>query len=233
MKHLARVVIAALMILAPCVNINTSGQKAWQKTPYQQWTQAEVENILTNSPWAQTLQKGGMSTSLPFPGGGALGMESVTLQLRSGLPVRQAIVRLRQLKANYDRLNAEQKASFDKQAQAVLECPGCKKNYVITVTPSPDNLKRLSSDVLKGYIQIRNERGESRPLVHFDLPKTPGGDAVLFFPRFDEKGEPLLTTSHKKLIVLFDSEIFRNDRMGSARFEFDVSKLILDGEVSF
>lgn len=234
MKHFARVgVIATLMILASSLNTPSSAQKAWQRTPYQQWTLADVENVLTDSPWAQTLQKGGMGTSVPFAGAGALRMESVTLQLRSGLPVRQAIVRLRQIKGNYDRMNAAEKASFDNRTKAVLECPACKKNYVVTLTPSPVMMTSLSLNVLKGYIQIRNERGESREMVHVDLPKSPGGEAVLFFSKFNEKGDPLLTPSSKKLIVLFDPEIFRNDRMGSARFEFDVPRLIMNGEVSF
>lgn len=234
MKHSARVsIIATLVILVPSLGTPASGQKAWQRTPYQQWTLADVQNILNDSPWVQTLQKGGMGTSLPLPGSGALRMEAVTIQLRSGLPVRQAIVRLRQIRANYDRLSAAEKLSFDNQAKAVLECPGCRKNYVVTLNPSPEMLKRLSLDALKGYIQIRNERGESRRMVHVELPKSQEGEAVFFFPRFDEKGEPLLTPSSKKLIVLFAPEIFRNDPMGSGRFEFDVSRLILNGEVAF
>lgn len=234
MKHFARVsLIAMLVVLVTSLSPASSGQqKAWQRTPYQQWTLAEAQSILTDSPWVQTLQKGGMSTSLPFPSG-ALRMEAVTIQLRSGLPVRQGIVRVRQIRANYDRLNAAEKASFDKGAKAVLECPGCKKNYVVTLNPSPEMLRRLSLDALKGYIQIRNERGESRKMVHVEIPKSQDGEAVFFFSRFDEKGEPLLTPANKKLIVLFDPEIFRNDPMGSGRFEFDVSKLILNGEVAF
>lgn len=230
MKHFTR--ICVLAILLTLLGTPSSGQKAWQRTPYQQWTLADAQSILTDSPWAQTLQKGGMSTSLPFPSG-AVRMEAVTLQLRSGLPVRQAIVRIRQLRANYDRLSATDKASFDNQAKAVLECPACKKNYVVTLYPSPNMLTRLSFDALKGYIRLRNERGETRELVHVELPKSLNDEAVLFFSRFDEKGEPLLTPSSKKLIVLFDPEIFRNDPMGSGRFEFDVSRLILNGEVSF
>lgn len=234
MKHSARLsVLAALVILVPALSAPSAGQKGWQRAPYQQWTLSDIDSLLTDSPWAQTLQKGSAGTSLPLPGGGAQSMGGITLQLRSGLPVRQAIVRLRQLRSNYDRLNAADKAAFDNQAKAVLECPGCRKNYVVTLNPSPVMLTRLTPNSLKGYIQLRNERGESRQMVHIELPKAQGGEAVLFFPRFDEKGEPLLTPSSKKLIVLFDPEIFRYDPVGTSRFEFDVPKLILNGEVSF
>jgi hypothetical protein len=130
-------------------------------------------------------------------------------------------------------MSAEEKAAFDDKTKVTLACPGCTKNYIVALYPPPGRLREISLDTLKGYIQLRNEHGDSRQLVHIELPKTPADEAILFFSRFNEKGEPLLTPSSKKFTVSFDPDIFRNDPMGSVRFEFDVSKLILDGEVSF
>lgn len=233
MQNLVRIcAIATVIILALSLNTALSAQKTWER-PYQQWTLTDVEKVLADSPWVQTLQKGGMASSIPFPNMGARGMGGTTVRLRSGLPVRQALIRLRQIKANYDRMSAEEKASFDAMTKVTLECPACRKNYVVALYPPPGRLRELSLDVLKGYVQLRNERGDMRQLVHIELPKTQADEALLFFSRFDEKGEPLLTPSSKKFTISFDPDVFRNDAMGIVRFEFDVSKLILNGEVSF
>ncbi len=225
------VTAATAMVLALTLTTPSSAQKAWQR-PYHQWSIDDTEKVLTDSPWVQTLQKGGVS-SMPFPNMGARTMGGVTLRLRSGLPVRQAIVRLRQIKANYDRMSPEEKATFDERQRISLECPGCKNNYIVALYPPPSRLKEISLDILKKYIQLRNDRGESRPLVHIEIPKTASDEAILFFSRFNEKGEPLLTPASKKFSISFDPDVFRNDAMGIVRFEFDVSKLILNGEVAF
>ena len=225
------VIAAAAIIVAFFLTTPSSAQKAWQR-PYQQWNIDDTEKVLTDSPWVHTLQKGGVS-SIPFPNMGARSMGGVTLRLRSGLPVRQAIVRLRQIKANYDRMSPEEKAAFDERQKISLECPGCKNNYIVALYPPPSRLKEIPLDVLKGYIQLRNDRGESRPLVHIELPGTASDEAILFFSRLNEKGEALLTPTSKKFGITFDPDVFRNDAMGIVRFEFDVSKLILNGEVAF
>ena len=238
MKKVALVwLMATLIVFSLCLDTPSSAQKSWQQTPYQQWTATDVEKVLSDSPWVQTLQKGGMA-SLPFPGigGRSMGARSlggVTVLLRSGLPVRQAIVRMRQLKANYDSMSADEKAAFDERTKVVLVCPGCKNNHIVSLYPPPQRLRELSLDTLKGYVQLKNDRGDTRQLVHIELPKTQADEAILFFSRLNEKGEPFLTPSSKKFSISFDPEVFRNDAIGTVRFEFDVSKLVIDGQVSF
>ena len=69
--------------------------------------------------------------------------------------------------------------------------------------------------------------------MHIELPKTLSDEAVFFFSRFNDKGDPLVSSSNKKFTITFDPAIFGHDRMGSTRFEFYTSKLILNGEVAF
>ena len=42
------------------------------------------------------------------------------VQLRSALPIRQAIVRQLQLQQKYDKMNDTQRSEFDKQAEQIL-----------------------------------------------------------------------------------------------------------------
>jgi hypothetical protein len=204
-------------------------QKGWQQTPYQQWTQSDAEKILTDSPWVKIRSKGGLNIYMAQ--GRSMGDE--TLRLRSALPVRQAIARMRQIKGQYDGMSSAQKAAFDEKLQPLLDCPACKKYYVVTLDPGPEMLLRLPFDTLKKYVRLSNENGEKRELAHLEPPKTPQGEAMFFFSRLNDKGEPLLTPTNKKLIVSLDAQLLIGDKMTDERFEFNVSQLMLNGEVAF
>lgn len=161
-----------------------------------------------------------------------------TLRLRSALIVRQALFRLKQLEQNKD-MSEKDRAAFDAKLKGLLACPACEQNYVLTL--SAKSKQRPGADAvfttfkggrladLQRYIFIANGRGERRDLIHFVPPKVPGDEAIFYFPRFNEKGEPLLTPSDKLLIANFtDNEVNMN-----TNFRLDVSKLIVNGQVDF
>ena len=161
-----------------------------------------------------------------------------TLRLRSALIVRQAVVRLKQLENN-SAMGEKDRAAFDAKLKGLLECPACEQNYVLTLSakskerPGADPIfttfkgGRLAD--LQRYIFIANSRGERRDLVHFVPPKAPGDEAVFYFPRFNEKGEALLTPTDTALIANFTN----NDVNMNINFRLDVSKLIVNGQVDF
>ena len=161
-----------------------------------------------------------------------------TLRLRSALTVRQAVVRLKQLEAK-SAMGEKDRAAFEAKLKGLLECPACEQNYVLTLSskskerPGADPIfttfkgGRLAD--LQRYIFIANSRGERRDLIHFVPPKAPGEEAVFYFPRFNEKGEALLTRTDTALIANFTN----NDVNMNINFRIDVSKLIVNGQVDF
>ena len=161
-----------------------------------------------------------------------------TLRLRSALPVRQALVRLKQLEADSKRSQKDAE-TFDAQIKGLLECPACAANYVVTLSSKSRNRPgadavyatfkggRLSD--LQRFVFLANDRGERRDLVHFVAPRTPGDDAIFFFPRLDAKGAPLLTTESKQLLInLSDKQV-----NSVSNFRIDVSQLVMNGKVEF
>jgi hypothetical protein len=162
-----------------------------------------------------------------------------TLRLRSAVTVRQALVRLKQLQAKYDEMNEKERAAFDDKYKGLLECPACEQNYVLTL--SSESKQRPGADavftVFKGgrladlerYIYIANSKGERRNLIHFVTPKAPGDEAVFYFSRFNDKGEPLLTNTDAEFIANFTN----NDVNMNTNFKVNVSKLIVNGRVDF
>lgn len=230
---LAVVLMALVLFVLPFF-----AQSGWQTKPPADWTLADSRDLLSDSPWAQSRTMARRDINL-IPGT-SVDPGSVTCRLRSALPVRLAMVRLRQIAAKYDKMGPTQKADFDKSTQLLLECPACTDNYVVTLSPPfdhhsaiPSSLKTLTLATLKNYVRITNERGETRELLHIDRPNFQGAEAVFFFARLNSKGEPLLTPSSKKLTVTFDMRLFTDHTALPMVFDFEVSKIVMNGEVFF
>jgi len=229
------------------------------KKPFNEWTKREAESVLSDSPWAkqqelrikfdkETQTAAGSYNTDPTKGGQNIQTEVTsqppvdfvfTIRLRSALPVRQAMVRLKNLEANLEKMTGEQRAAFERQTKGLLDCPACAANYVVTLSSKSKNspgadavyatLKGGRLTDLQRYVYIANERGDRRSLVHFVPPKAPGEEAVFFFPRTDEKGAPLLTPDNKELLI----NLAGNQANSITNFKLDVSKLVMNGKVEF
>ena len=256
---------SALIILLAGIFCSTRAQgAAWRNKPLQQWSSGDAEEVLNNSAWVAKQEvrikqspKIGVAGGAPTPGaaeGGYLPNVSNTvdvgsarppvdfvfrLRLRSGLPIRAAVLREKQLEAKYDQMSAGERAAFDTKWNGILQCPACAENYVLTLSSSSKQEPGADAvyTVFKGgrladlqrYVYIADERGERRPLVHFVPPQAPGEEAVFYFARYDEKRVPLFNAKSKEMLFnLTDNEISL-----AANFRIDVSRLLIDGELSF
>jgi hypothetical protein len=234
-----RAFFRSLLLAAGCCALLTGSVHAQlNNRPYQQWTAKEAEGLLFDSPWAQT--RAGLVAAGRWDPLTEAANTAVTLSLRSALPVRQALARLRQLKSKYDKKSASEKATIDAQNKALLDCPECADYYMVALSPGPGsetglptNLQRSSVAWLKLNVQIKNENGETRELVKFDNPKFAQDDAVFYFSRFNSKGEPLISPVNRTLSISFDPRIFAWKKATPTKFEFEVAKMIVNGQVVF
>jgi len=261
MKTLLRLLPAALMFATSVVLSST--QNSTINKPFSQWTKQDAETILNNSAWAVTqevrIKYAGQTRSVagggpqPLPGTGNLNEQNsissagaeapvdfqFKVRLRSALQVREALVRLKQIEAKYDKMSEKDRATFDDKTRGLLDCPACKDNYVVTLSskstqnPGADAVFTLFKggrlEDLQRFIYIGDEGGERRPPIHFVPPKLPGDEAIFFFPRLNDKGAALLTPTSEELIVNFTN----NEINIIANFRIDVSKLIVNGKVDF
>ena len=235
--------IAAVVTLTTTFICYALPQGEWQQKDYRQWSLGEVEKVLTDSPWAQTRSKGvaiGYDNPVVTGINNPPSPESVTLRLRSSLPIRQALLRLRQIKAKYDKMSDADKASFDSKNKVLMDCPACADNYVVALSPGPgrgkgvpSTLQTMSLAEAKLNVTLQNENGNTRELVHFTAPKVQGDEALFFFSRLDEKGQPLLNQNSRKLIFTFGSKVFGASPVTITKFEFDVTKMPVNGVVDF
>ena len=191
--------------------------------------------IVTDSPWAQTYQSSASAAAAAQQqigrevrdnanrgGNGSnlgsfnrtLGNPPVVIRLHSGLPVRKAIIRGRQIAAKYDKMKDNEKAEFDKSSKGFLDCAICQDYYVVSLTQFPDRtgqtvqeaiFQRMTMEDLKGNAWLLNDKGERSELVQFTPPKGPGDSAYFFFARKDDKGNVLLTPDNKSFKFVFNN----------------------------
>jgi hypothetical protein len=198
----------ALLQAVFLVSFALPAQDFWTQKSYKQWTKGEIVKIISDSPWAQVREvEADITNSGSVP--------NVTIRLRSAIPIRQALVRLRQIEAKYDKMDEKKRADFDQQLKGTLDCPACQENYVITISPPISTrmltsgvfgLKRAAFSLLQGKVYLINDKNEKRELVHFIAPKSDTDEAVLFFPRRDENGNVFLTDKNKSFSFVFDAE---------------------------
>ena len=233
--------------------------------PYNTWGREEAIRIVSDSPWAkpyqstkgaaaaeaqqiareqgQTVNRGG---SDPRSVARTFAPPPVTLRLHSALPMRQAIVRLQQIDAGYDKMSAADKEAFDKSRKGYLDCPICKDYYVVTLIKAVDStgslaeegiLQGFSSADLKGNVKLVNDEGEERELTEFTPPKNARDVAVFFFKRTDAAGKPLYTTQSKYIKFVFSSDFLGSQNRFAGllprTFEFKVSKLVVGDKLLF
>ena len=232
-----RLLFRLLLLSGCCALIPSTVHAQLGGKPYQQWTAAEAEGLLTNSPWAKTLA-GLVAVGIRDPPT-APANTAVTVRLRSALPVRQALARLRQLRNKYDLKSDRDKAAFDATIKPLLECRECADQYVVVMSRGPGSETGLPTDLqktslarLKLDVQIKNEKGETRELVNFVRPRFTEDDVMFFFSRLNSKGEPLISPANRTLTISFYPAFFGWVK-GITKFEFDVAKMMVNGKVVF
>lgn len=239
-------------------------QRAWEK-PIEKWDKEAALNVLKESPWAQSYQSAEGSAAAERAQSSleqadqrlgraewgrtarGLGPQPVVVRLQSGLPIRQALVRLQQIEMGYDRMDAEKRAKYDAEAKTFLDCKICQDYYVVTLTKFKRSasegvdeamFQTLKMEDLKGNVQLVNDKGEQRELIYFLAPKQSGESATLYFKRKDNNGNLLLTPESKTVKLVFNRAFLdnRTNPYGALlprHFEFKVPKLIINDQLAF
>ena len=231
-KWRPRIALIAVLTLFIC-SVGEAGENDWFKKPFKKWTKSEALQMLNDSPWARTQEvrnSYGVSQPMDF---------KFTARLRSALPVRQALVRLKQIEARYDTMNEKERADFDAKTKGLLECPACANNYVVSLSSRSENspgwdlvyrsYSHMTLTLLEPNVFLGNERGERRQIIHFLQPRAAGEEALFFFPRFDANGRALFGIPDKKVLFYLNPQTADSVK----NFEFEVSKLVADGQVMF
>ena len=236
----------------------------WQKKEYRQWSEKECRKLLEDSPWAgrhtltqiliEPLQRPGIDRQEPNPaspdvripnpgrsddtGRAREARPEITYQaqFRSALPIRQAQVRLEQIRVNYDQLRPELKRVADQRAESFLgvrfpETVVVRVSYSSNVQLADRELARhwqtQTTDILKNFVFLIGG-GEKVPLLRYWVAEGAGREFQLTFPR-EYKGRPLVTSNDKMLQLEFPHPSIRGQAGSLVLIPFQIDKMLIDG----
>ncbi len=225
------------------------GADFWENKQYDKWSQKECNKLLTNSPWAQdyTLINQGLQQSTQASDDGQQFQIKYQMQLRSALPIRQALVRQMQIAQKYDSLAAEQKQKFDQSAKAFLDSD-FSEVVVVYVTYSVNSQTKgreldsywqtQTTDLLRNSVFLRNSRGDKLAIKQFNPPQGQERSFQFIFPR-EADGKELIGLDDKTLILEFTYPVitvpggFGSLGDGRGYMEFKPKKMIFQGNFAY
>lgn len=225
-RKISTVLIASIALL---ICVSASASEFWLTKDWKQWSKEECAAILTESPWVHTWRSGDLGSEIVC-----------AIQLRSSLPVREAIVRQLQFEQKYDKLSADQRSSFDSQAAQILN-RAYDDTILVQVEFAGDSTRILPD--LHAYVQrsggslnaaLITDDETSIPLTQVDWsPKVSG--FVLRFPR-STNGVPTIKDGQKRFTVQFQipfAVVATASPNRHVHVEFDFGKMLVGEKLSY
>jgi hypothetical protein len=243
-RRLASAILAVFVLAAIAVRADDF----WISKDWKQWSNGDCEKLLGDSPWAHIWRRGdGVGVDPQRAGlGSAAGDQFVfAVQLRSALPIRQAIVRQLQFSQKYDKMNDAQRSDFDKQADQILT-----RSYDNSILVHVDFYKGILGPVLLGDLRRYPNELQAMDVTlvtsdktrikasRVELSKTQASfDAV--FPRTSDAG-PILKEGEGHFWIQFvRPAVLSIDGSGKTfpggpvEVEFDPTKMVVGGKLLY
>jgi hypothetical protein len=216
--------------------------KPWLTKVWTQWTADDCIYVLNGSPWIlQTIEN--------LPGNGPLSDYRMSLvQLRSALPIRQALLRQIQLQKHYDQMAAREKQEFDRKYSVQL--PVVESGNVVVVIrngsveppqplkrndPHPDirvgpQVARQAALLSNGTFVLPIETMESN--FHFTQINEFTNQFEYVFPRA-VGGKPLFLPSDSSLTISLGAPLVADKKTAKVEVhDFQDSGMVLSFKIS-
>jgi hypothetical protein len=236
-RGIAKRIIIYLLPILFLLNISAIPENAfWEKKDYRHWSEQECKKMLVDSPWA----KGLLYNSTGY-----------VVWLFSALPIRQAIVRQKQIAENYDKLSPEKRQEFDRRTEEYLseQFPdtivvrvvngyhlGESAHYGKPVSFPCPYWQMQTTDMLKNTVSLIPSKGDRISLQRFIAPRPNVCEFQFIFPR-KYKGRPALSPQDKSLSLEFTgpppAPVKQNQDFERMLIEFNVSKMKFKGDVVY
>jgi hypothetical protein len=203
------------LVLAMLVALTANATDFWLTKDWHQWTKDECATILNDSPWTRI-------------------EGNYYAQLRSSLPIREAIVRQLEIAQQYDQKTAAQQKAFDDAAGTIL-----RANYDKTIlvhlyfskdSPGPQVLRNLQPTIV-------TEDGQQITPTQTDAdPMTPNA-VDFYFPRLIN-GAPAIKPTQKQFSFQFQIPQLQAAQEAFIRpqrvtINFDLTKMLVNGKPNY
>lgn len=241
----ARAVLTAMVAIGLSA-ITVAAQGYWTKKTWQQWSKNDCQNMLQNSPWAQTWTNTGIVNTPIGQSSDGTGREQVPeiyylVELRSALPIREAVARQAQIENKYDRMDASQKKTLDDSVKSFLA-----RNYdddIVVHLDYGSNVTLYERDMMQywqsfapGVVPIETYLigPDGQKLVPSRMEVAPSGQTAVefIFPRI-VKGAPFIKPGDKSFAFQFMSPAIGTLTAQQAYIEFKPSKMMINGQLAY
>jgi hypothetical protein len=217
MRRYAAAILVVLFVSAAAI----CAGDAWVDKDWKVWSKDEVTIVLHDSPWSKHWAKGQVTTSAALPGVSGAGREGAAganapqidyyLQIRSAMPVREAVIRDAQLDRSYDSMSDADKKAFDAQSAQFLN--RVYSDAIVIHVLYSSNIQTFERQLAEHWQSIRpdavpddfyliNERGDRFSPSHFTSPKGGAYEFDMAFPR-TVTGEPIIQPNDKTFQIQF------------------------------
>jgi hypothetical protein len=210
----------------------------WEKKDWREWSKSECEKMLNDSPWARKFQNViVVHQSIGGPEREQTPTISYVAQLRSALPIRQAVVRSMQFQAKYDKMSDAEKNSFDQQAESYLNQDFSDRVvvhiiYDSNVTVYRKNIAdiwRSSEATLRTHLWLVPDKGNRVEIGQYIGPEGGAPEFELIFPK-ELAGNRVISEDHRRFSVEIPGVSFTEPRI---LIEFDVRKMKYRGTFEY
>jgi hypothetical protein len=225
--------------------VSAQSKEFWAKKDYREWTDKECRKLLEDSPWANhytfsqvfidplqtnsTDRERQQNPNIEYK-----------VQIRSALPVRQALVRLSQINNKYDQMTEDGRKAFDQNAEKFIsggspDLVVMHVRYSANVQNDDRDLARhwhaQTAETLKNFIFLIGGGGVKVPLSGYRPGDGAAREFQLVFPR-EYNGRPLVGPGAKSLMLEFNHPNIRGTA-GRVLIEFKVEKMTIQGTVVY
>ncbi len=186
-------------------------QPPWVEKDWTRWTTYDDDEVLNRSPWGRSY----------FHDNGDYSTLSIR-QLRSALPIRQALLRELQLQNHYDKMNPQERQAFDLQHSDDVKETGDDSILFYTgeevhpyIPPSGELYPAILPAVESHAIALRLPDGtlimpSRMTILHYDTYKK---DYLFAFPRKTD-GKPVVGPGDQNLTIVEGQEHLAHPNLG-------------------
>jgi hypothetical protein len=234
--------VAPLAVVA-CVSFSGAAKTKdppWVAKDWTQWKDDDCDAVLNSSPWGQSADSPGYaSTSGPkvstiFEG---------KVQLRSALPIRQALLRKLQLDKEYDKMKPDKKQAFDQAHIHDLDPSDQDLIYIKNValqsmgSATDGRLTSAESSIPATQAALRLSNGNPVQPIETSIlgkPSPCGNETQYSFPRAIN-GKALISQTDSSLVIELGAPLrlqapFQDSGTG---YKFKIADMMYKGKLEY
>ena len=245
----------AVLVILGLAAITSRADDFWLKKDWKTWSKSECKKMLEESPWAKRflVDNNSVDTSLPLitrhpgdtpglsvshPGAGEI---TYFAEIISATPVREALIRQRQIEQKFDKMNDAEKSAFDAKMEKQLSFI---KENTIAVRVVLNASKPALADAANGYWQslpastappstfLITEKGAKIPPLTFTFIKDSETEIDLTFPR-GVRAEPLIAPDAKSFKLQFPHPAIADYPERNVTVQYGLDKMMWNGKLVY